>query len=66
MISQFGLSDETILSMLKKNVPVQSYEGYAEFAQTYLIPNIAEVIAANNEAILFNLENERTKDDSCK
>ncbi len=66
MIGQFGLSDETILSMLKKNVPVNSYEGYAEFVQTHLISNIAEVISANNEVILFNLENERTKDDSSK
>jgi len=61
-----GLPEETILSMLKKNVPVRSYEGYAEFAHEHLIPNIAEVIAANNEAILFNLEKERTKDDSGK
>ena len=59
----FGLTDEVILKMLKKNVPERSYEGYAEFVQTYLIPNIAEVIAANNEAILFQLEPERTKDD---
>ena len=51
-----GLPEEVILSMLRKNVPVTSYEGYAEFAQTYLIPNIAEVIAANNEAILFGLK----------
>ena len=60
MLGQFGLSDEVILSMLKKNVPVQSYEGYAEFAHNHLIPNIAEVIAANNEAILFALEDDRS------
>ena len=60
----FGLTDEAILKMLKKNVPVQSYEGYAEFAQTYLIPNIAEVIAANNEAILFQLKDESSEYDS--
>ena len=64
MIGQFGLSDETILSMLKKNVPVKSYEGYAEFAQTYLIPNIAEAIAANNEAILFTLKEHGSEYDS--
>ena len=62
-VTMFGLTDEVILKMLKKNVPERSYEGYAEFVQTYLIPNIAEVIAANNEAILFQLEPERTKDD---
>lgn len=56
----FGLTDETILKMLKKNIPDKSYEGYAEFVHTYLIPNIVEVIAANNEAILFDLEDNRT------
>ena len=61
-----GLPDEAILSMLKKNVPDHSYEGYAEFAHKHLIPNIAEVISANNEAILFNLEKERAEDDSGK
>ena len=48
--------------MLKKNVPETSYEGYAEFVHKYLIPNIAEVIAANNEVILFNLDDDRTKE----
>ena len=56
----FGLPEEAILKMLKKNVPERSYEGYAEFVHTYLIPNIVEVIAANNEAILFELETDRT------
>lgn len=56
----FGLSEEVILKMLKKNVPEKSYEGYAEFAHNYLIPNIVEVIAANNEAILFALEDDRS------
>jgi hypothetical protein len=51
-----GLPEESILSMLKKNVPERSYEGYAELIHKYLIPNIAEVIAANNEAILFGLK----------
>jgi len=54
----FGIPKEAILSMLKKNVPEKSYEGYAEFVQTYLIPNIAEVIDANNEAILFALKDD--------
>jgi len=52
----FGLPEEAILSMLRDKVPVRSYEGYAEFAQEYLIANIAKVMAANNEAILFALE----------
>ncbi len=60
----FGLTDEAILSMLKKNVPDHSYEGYAEFVHTYLIPNIAEVIAANNEAMLFQLKDESSDYDS--
>ena len=60
----FGLTDEAILSMLKKNVPETSYEGYAEFVHTYLIPNIVEVIAANNEAILFQLKDESSEYDS--
>ncbi len=60
----FGLTEEAMLKMLKKNVPEKSYEGYAEFVHKYLIPNIVEVIAANNEVILFNLETDRSKDDS--
>ena len=53
-----GLPEEVILQMLKKNVPERSYEGYAKFVQTYLIPNIVEVIATNNEAISFALKDE--------
>ncbi len=56
MISQLGLSNETILSVLKNKVPDHSYEGYVEFIHTHLTPNIAEVIAANNEVILFALD----------
>ncbi len=41
---------------MKKNIPTYSYEGYAEFVHTYLIPNIVDVISANNEAIFFALE----------
>ena len=54
--AMLGLTKEVILKLLKKNVPEKSYEGYAEFIHTYVIPNIAEVIAANNEAILFALK----------
>jgi len=62
--AKLGLSEEAILRMLKKNVPVKSYEGYAEFVHTYLIPNIVEVIAANNEAILFALKDHGSTYDS--
>ena len=61
MIGQFGLTEETMVKMLNKNVPERSYSGEIEFVSKYLIPNIIEVISANNEAILFNLETERTK-----
>lgn len=60
----FGLPEEAILQMLKKNVPERSYEGYAEFVHTYLIPNIVEVIATNNEAILFALKDNSSTYDS--
>jgi len=60
----FGLPEETISTMLKKDVPTHSYEGYAEFIHTHLIPNIIEVIAANNEAILFQLKDESSEYDS--
>ena len=66
MIGQFGLTEETMTKMLNKNVPERSYSGEIEFVSRYLIPNIIEVISANNEAILFNLETERTKEDSSK
>ena len=51
-----GLTKGVILQMLKKNVPEKSYEGYAEFVHRHVIPNIAEVIASNNEAIFFALK----------
>jgi hypothetical protein len=67
MISQFGLSEETMLKILNKNVNQNpNSEVYMSFFINTLIPNIVEVIAANNEALLFNLETERTKEDSGK
>ncbi|OGO24619.1 MAG: hypothetical protein A2Z28_01150 [Chloroflexi bacterium RBG_16_51_9] len=62
--ASLGLSKEVILQMLKKGVKEHSYEGYAEFVHTYVIPNIAEVIAANNEAILFALKDSGSTYDS--
>jgi len=61
--AMLGLSKEVILKMLKKGVPVHSYEGYAEWVHRHVIPNIAEVIVANNEAIMFHLK-DGTKYDS--
>ena len=57
-----GLTEETILKMLEKNLPNQPKDELAQFIRKYLIPNIVEVIAANNEAILFNLEKNKTRD----
>jgi hypothetical protein len=51
-----GLPKDLILQMLKKGVPLKDYAGHAEFVQKHVIPNVAEVIAANNEAILFALK----------
>ena len=62
----FGLTEETILKMLEKNIPTQPKNELAQFIRNYLIPNIVAVVAADNEAILFDLETERTKDDSDK
>ena len=67
MIGQFGLTEETMMKMLNKNVKQNpNSEVYMSFFHNTLIPNIVEVIAANNEALLFNLEAERTKTDSDK
>ncbi len=62
MSSQFGLTEGTMLKMLRNNVQFRN-SGYHEgedFIYKTLIPNIVEAIAANNEAILFELEKERT------
>lgn len=58
--AQLGLPEEAMSRMLKKNVPEHSYTGEIDFVSKYLIPNIVEVIAANNEAIFFALEDDRT------
>jgi hypothetical protein len=52
-----GLPKEAIIKMLKKNIHFGPYpEAYQELIDKILIPNIAEVIEANNEAILFSLK----------
>ena len=57
-----GLPEEAILSMLKKDIRESKFDEFSQILHNRLIPNIAEVIAANNEAILFALENESTYD----
>jgi len=65
MIGQFGLTEETMSKMLLKRVPNNpNSEVYMGFILEHLIPNIVEVISANNEALLFNIETERIKDAS--
>jgi len=64
MIGQFGLTEETMLQMLNKRVPQSQSEVDYGFIRNYLIPNIVEVIAANNEAILFQLKDESSEYDS--
>jgi hypothetical protein len=45
--------------MLRKNISLErGLESYPELINDYLIPNIAEVIAANNEAIQFGLKDD--------
>ena len=60
----FGLSEEAILKMLKRNLPDRSMDLCTEIIHDYLIPNIVEVIAANNEAILFTLQDSGSTYDS--
>lgn len=63
----FGLTEEAMLKMLNKNINQFSQsEVDMGWIRNRLIPNIVEVIAANNEVLLFNLETERTKDNSGK
>ena len=55
-----GLPEETMVSMLMKGVHTnRNSEVYMGEILDKLIPNIVEMMAANNEAILFAL-----KDDS--
>lgn len=59
----FGLSEEAMMKILKKNVPelLSTDVGYHAL-HTIIFPNIVELISANNEALLFELEKERTKE----
>ncbi len=61
----FGLTEETMSQMLIKRLPNNpNSEVYMQHILEYLIPNIVEVIAANNEAILFQLKDESSEYDS--
>ncbi len=53
--SKLGLPKETMIRMLRKDIPDLG-DALSEIIDKRLIPNIAEVIAANNEAILFQLK----------
>ena len=55
--AKLGLPEDAMLRMLNKNVNQNpNSEVYMSFFLNTLIPNIVEVIAANNEAIFFALQ----------
>ncbi len=55
-----GLPEETMVSMLMKGVHTnRNSEVYMGEILDKLIPNIVEMMAANNEAILFALKDDR-------
>jgi len=61
----FGLTEETMTKMLMAKVQNNpNSEVYMSFILNQLIPNIVEVITANNEAILFHLKDESSEYDS--
>jgi len=58
-IKMFGLPEDAMKQMLMKGMPGKAdSEMYRSEVYNYLIPNIIEVISANNEAILFQLKDE--------
>ena len=60
----FGLTEDAILAILEKDIPNQPKNEIAQFVRKKLLPNIVEAIAANNEAILFQLKEESSEYDS--
>ena len=63
----FGLTEDTMSRMLLKGFPSNlNREIIMSEIVEMLIPNIVEVLAANNEVILSQLEEERTNEDSGK
>ncbi|MFC1981397.1 hypothetical protein ACFLVN_04040 [Chloroflexota bacterium] len=63
----FGLTEEAMLKMMRKNINRASGGDIGPgYLYDVLIPNIVEVIAANNEVLLSHLETERTQEDTGK
>jgi len=61
----FGLTEDAMVKILNKNVNQnRNSEVYMQTILEHLIPNIVELIAANNEAILFQLKDESSDYDS--
>ena len=61
----FGLTEDAMLKILMEDVRKnRNSEVYMGDILETLIPNIVEVIAANNEAILFQLKDESSEYDS--
>lgn len=59
-----GLPEDAMKRMLMKGLPGNpNSEVYHSEIQRYLIPNIVELISANNEAILFQLKDESSEYD---
>jgi len=66
-VNMFGLTEEAMKKMLMKGIPDhKNAELYMDHITKYLIPNIIEVIAANNEVILSHLESDRTNENTGK
>ena len=60
----FGLSEDAMEKMLLKGLRGNlNSEVYQSEIQGILIPNIVELISANNEAILFQMKNESSEYD---
>ena len=59
-----GLPEEAMTQMLMKGLKMKAdSEMYRSEVYNILIPNIVELISANNEAILFQLKDESSEYD---
>ena len=59
-----GLTEDAMKRMLMKDLTMTAdSEMYRSEVYNYLIPNIIELITANNEAILFQLKDESSEYD---
>ena len=60
----FGLPEEAMKQILMNDLTMRAdSEMYRSEVYNYLIPNIVELISANNEAILFQLKGESSEYD---